>query len=316
MALPNTSYDQLSAVTKRRFVPKMTDNIYLKRPVLMKLYKKGPKIDGSTKIVHPLGYKAGVGGRFEGFDILPSAAQDEITAAEFNWRQYYGQTAISGREMKLNSGEHKVVDFVKAKISIAEGGILNAMQTDLWSTNGDSPANKGITGLPHVISTSRIYGGINSTTETWWQPNSASIAAAGGGTLTLEDMLTVYLSCSTNAQNTSPNLLVTTTAGWAIYHSLLQTLQRYQDVEMANSGFPNVTFMTKPVVWDPEATAQTLYFLNTEHMDLYQQTGAPIEFDGWRKPVNQDAMNGYFFTYLQLVCDMPRAFGKITGITN
>jgi hypothetical protein len=294
----------------------MTDNIYTKRPVLMKLYKKGPKVQGGVKIVHPLGYKAGVGGRFEGFDVLPSAAQDEITAVEFNWRQYYGQTAISGREMKLNAGEHRVFDFVKAKIQIAEGGILNAIQADFWSTNGDSPANKGITGMPHIVSASRTYGGIDSTTNTWWQPNSAAIAAAVGGSLDLNDMLGVYLAASTNAQNEAPDMGVTTTAVWAIYHSLLATNQRYQDTEMANAGFPNITFMTKPIVWDPDATAQTLYFLNTNHLDLYQQTGAPIEFDGWRKPVNQDAMNGYFFTYLQLVCDMPRAMGKVTGITS
>lgn len=58
MAVPNSNYDQLSAITQKYFVPKLQDNIFVSIPLLNRLIKKGKKLSGGTSIVVPLGYAA------------------------------------------------------------------------------------------------------------------------------------------------------------------------------------------------------------------------------------------------------------------
>lgn len=310
MAVPNSSFNQLTAVTKRHFVPEMADNIYKARPLLALMKRKGVKIDGSASIQVPLGYKAGLGGSYSGLDLLPGAAQDEITAASYNWKQYYGQTLISGFEARLNAGPYKVVDFMKTKIGIAEGGLLNAINTDLYSTNGDSTT--GIGGLRNAVSTSRTLGTISSTSNTWWDATVDSSTTA----LTLPLLATARNACMNNSENVSPDVIVTTSAIWVLIHGFVDDLQRFVDTKTADMGFPNLLVMGIPTFWDNECPSAHIFMGSTKTIQLYQQSSTPISFDGWRKPTNQDGMIGFFFWMGNVVVTQPRTWYKFSAITS
>ena len=51
-----------------------------------------------------------------GFDTLNIQAVDVLTAAEYAWKQAAENVAISGLEMRSNSGENRIINFTKAKI--------------------------------------------------------------------------------------------------------------------------------------------------------------------------------------------------------
>jgi hypothetical protein len=50
------TYDQVTAITQKKFIPKMYDNIFDSNPLLQRAKKKGwyDKLDGGERIVVPL----------------------------------------------------------------------------------------------------------------------------------------------------------------------------------------------------------------------------------------------------------------------
>ena len=50
------TYDQITAITKKKFIPKMVDNIFDSNPFLRRLRAKSPMIDGGERIMVPLNY--------------------------------------------------------------------------------------------------------------------------------------------------------------------------------------------------------------------------------------------------------------------
>lgn len=312
MAVPNSSFNQLTAVTRRYYVPKMADNIYKARPLLALMRKKGVKINGSSQIIVPVGYKAGLGGSYTGLDTLSSTAQDEISAATYEWKQYYGATVIAGREAVLNAGPHQVVDFMDAKMQIAEGGLLNQLNTDLFSTNGDT-AN-GVGGLRNAVGVSRTLGTIASTSSSnaFWESNVDSSTTA----LTLSLLATARNACMNNSTNISPDVIVTTSAIWVLIHAFVDDLQRFVDTKTADMGFPNLLVLGIPTFWDNECPASHIFMGSTKTISLYQQSERPIRFDGWRKPTDQDGMIGFFFWMGNVVVSQPRTWYKFSAITS
>jgi hypothetical protein len=299
------------------YLPRVQDNVFNRRPLLAKLLKKGPKVTGGAQIVVPLIYSGTAGVAYNGYDLLPSTAEDHFTAALFEWKQYTSQAVtLSGREVTLNKGPEQVANIMTASIGVGEQSLRRALQTDLWSTsNGDS--SLGITGLPVVFKADRTYGTINSNTagNEFWDGG----ANTGTVVMSLATLLTGYLTAATNEEMIAPNFAITSSRMWSRYNAILDANQRYQDTDTAKMGFQNLLFQGNcPVVWDPDcpddATSATFCFLNLDHFQLYQQSKLGMDFDGWRKPVNQDAMIGYFLAMLQVICDAPRTGYKWTDL--
>ncbi len=53
------TYDQISAITQKKFIPKLYDNIFNSNPLLQRHRKRSYElIDGGTSILVPLNYAA------------------------------------------------------------------------------------------------------------------------------------------------------------------------------------------------------------------------------------------------------------------
>ena len=128
----NANFDALLATTIANYRDKMTDNIFSARPLTYFLNDKSRirMIDGGTKIVEPLIY--GVNstvGSYAGYDSIALTAQDGISAAEFEWKQFAASIAINGIEEAKKSeggslavfGTFTVMAIIYLAISIATG---------------------------------------------------------------------------------------------------------------------------------------------------------------------------------------------------
>ncbi|MFX5510541.1 hypothetical protein ABTD49_22315, partial [Acinetobacter baumannii] len=72
-------------------------------------------------IVQPLDYaQNSTYQRYSGFDPLNIQASDVLSAAEFPWRQVAVNVAASGLEIRSNSGENRIINFVKTKVKNAQ----------------------------------------------------------------------------------------------------------------------------------------------------------------------------------------------------
>src|SRR5689334_22790395 len=101
------SYDQISAITEKKFVPKLVDNIFDTDALLARLKKSSTmKIDGGERIMQPLNYAQNTaGGWYSGAQTLDTTDNDVITAAEYTWKQLYQNISISGLDEMKNSGD-------------------------------------------------------------------------------------------------------------------------------------------------------------------------------------------------------------------
>ena len=76
------SYDQISSITRKKFIPKLYDNIFDSNPLLQRAKKKWyESIDGGERIIVPFNYAMTTAtGWYTGAETLDTTASEEITA--------------------------------------------------------------------------------------------------------------------------------------------------------------------------------------------------------------------------------------------
>ena len=114
--MSNPNFDQLLATTLANYRDQLTDNVFTARPLTYFLTDKGRirMIDGGTKIVEPLIYGTNsTVSSYAGYDTIGLTAQDGITAAEFEWKQYAASIAISGIEEAKNNGDQAILNLLE-----------------------------------------------------------------------------------------------------------------------------------------------------------------------------------------------------------
>ena len=119
MPSPNTNFDSLLTTTLAKYRSRLTDNIFLDRPLTQWLFAKD-RIrfdDGGVKIVEPLIYGSNdTVQTYSGYDPIALTPQEGISAAEFDWKQLAGSVAINGLEEAKNSGEAAMLKLLDARV--------------------------------------------------------------------------------------------------------------------------------------------------------------------------------------------------------
>jgi len=283
----NPDFNSLLSTTLQNYQPTLVDNIFKDLVLLNHLNERGRVRveEGGTQIIEPLMYAVNdTVSTYSGYDAIDLTPQEGISAAEYDWKQMAASIAISGIEEAKNRGTEAIIKLLNAKIMQAEMSLKTTLNEQLFGTPGAAPAAKDLNGLGNIIGTqNNTVGGIDSTTNTWWNPTQATTMAA---TLSLANMADVYNRASKGSD--VPDLIITNTSLFEKYESLLTNNVRYQDVAKANSGFTNLMFKQTPIVFDLELAVDTsdapMYFLNTKYLKLTGLNGY------WFKTT--DFMNG------------------------
>ena len=131
----NADFDQILSTTLKNYVPKLADNVFAARPLFYALTNGQTirRISGGAKIVVPIIYgKNTTAASYSGADVIPVTAQDGISAAEYDWKQYAATVTITGIEEAKNNGEAQIIDLLEGKIMQTEQTIIDNMNTMLW----------------------------------------------------------------------------------------------------------------------------------------------------------------------------------------
>lgn len=275
------TYDQISSITEKKFLPKLVDNIFDSNPLLKRAKEKFyEKVDGGERIIVPLNYaQTTATGWYSGADTLSVTASEEISGCEYLWKQLYANIIISGVDERKNSGDAQILNLVKQKVMIAEKTMADQLGTGLYSSGTNA---KSIVGLGSILSTSNTVGGISQSSYSWWQAQVDSTTT----TLSLSAMQTLFNLCSID--NDSPTIIPTTRTVYNLYYGLLQPQQRFVDKSSASAGFATLMFNGTPVIVDSHATAAALYMLNEKYLHLFVHKDCDFAFEPFQKPVNQD----------------------------
>ena len=311
----NADFNAILSTTLQNYQPTLVDNIFKDLVLLNHLNEKGRVRveEGGTQIIEPLMYAVNdTVATYSGYDTIDLTPQDGISAAEYDWKQMAASIAISGIEEAKNRGTEAIIKLLNAKIMQAEMSLKSTLNAQLF---GSAAGGNDFNGLGNIVGTqNNTVGGINSTTNTWWNPTQATTMAA---TLSLTNMADVYNRASKGSD--VPDLIVTNTSLFEKYESLLTNQVRYQDVAKANAGFQNLMFKQTPIVFDLElavdATDAPMYFLNTKYLKLTGLNGywfSTSEFmNGTVAGV--DARYALVLAYGQLTCSNRARQGYITA---
>jgi hypothetical protein len=312
MAFPNTSVSDIVATTIEYRNKKISDNVRKNNALLTRLQERGNEktVSGGSVIFEELSFaENGNGGAYSGYDLLPVNAQDVISAAQFNIKQYAVPVVISGLEQLQNSGKEAMIDLMESRLAVAEATMANIISAGIYG-DGTSYNGKAITGLdvavPYTATSSQTtaYGGITPATGTiteFWRSYSVGQQAipTGGTTGTMQGLMNTTWSNLVRGGD-KPDLIIMDNNYWSIYLSTLQVIQRFTDPGEAKLGFPAVKYMTSDVVLDGgiggyaysnSTTGGAMYFLNTKYLKWRphkDRNFVPLS-PNRRYSVNQDA---------------------------
>lgn len=303
------TYDQLSAITEKKFMPKAVDNIFDSNPLLQRMKESGSykKVDGGTSIIQPLEYaQNGSGGWYSGAELLDTTDTDVMTGAEYAWKQLYENISITGADERKNSGDAAKVDLVKTKVKNAEKTMADRLGTGLYSA---STVAKSIIGLGTIMSTSTTVGGISGTDYSWWRAQIDSTTT----TMTLSALQAIFNSASIG--NDSPTVITSGRSRFNSYWNLLQPQQRFTDSKTANAGWASLMFNGTPWIVDSHAAAAYVYMINEKYFSLVAHPQADMKFEAFQKPINQDVRSAKILWMGALCVSNRRMLGALTALT-
>ena len=309
----NASFDALLSTTLANYRKQLTDNVFTARPLTYFLMDKGRirMLDGGTKIVEPLIYGTNsTVASYSGYDTLSLTAQEGISAAEYDWKQYAASIAISGIEEAKNNGEQAIINLLEAKIMQAEESLKEGFN-QMFFGNGTGNSGKNWNGLGNLVSSVGTVGGINRATvgNEFWR----SYVNPNSGVLTLGNMTTAYNTVSVG--NDHPDMVLTTQDLFQKYESLLQPQLRYTDTKTADAGFQNLLFKAAPVAYDVHCPTGYMYFLNSKYITLVGHSGKWFAQTEFARPENMDARYALIMCYGNLTLRNAKKQGVITDAT-
>jgi hypothetical protein len=301
MASPNSTFTELVSTTYRKHSKDIRDAVSKNNALLRRIYKKGNvrKEDGGLTIVSPLDYaENGTYQRFSGYDVLNIGASDVISSAEFQWRQIAVNVVASGQELRTNSGDSRIVNLAKARMKNAIRTFKNNFSGDIYS---DGTLPNQINGLQALVANTGTgtVGGIDSSTWTFWKNKVQSAAAPlqGGGAVTvsattIETQIMLPLWLELVRGDDKPDLIVADNNWFAFYEASQVAMKRYTNADSAKGGFDGLKYKSADVIFDGGSgiPSNSMYFLDTDYLELVVHKDADMEMVEEMRPHNQDAV--------------------------
>lgn len=295
MASPNSTFTELVSTTFRKHRKEIKDNVSTRIALLRYMKRRGnmQTEDGGLTIACPLDYaENGTYQRYSDWDTLNIAASDVISAAEYQWRQVAINVVASGRELRINSGDSRIVNLAKSRIKNALRTFNNNFSEDMYS---DGTASNQVNGLQAIVADAGTgtVGGIDSSTWTFWQNKvrDASTASVTTSATTIENqmMLPLWLQLDRGPDD-HPDLIVMDNVYYQYFEGSQVSIKRHNDRASADAGFVALKYKGADVLYDANVLASHMYFLNTEYLKLVVHKDADLEQVEEQRPVNQDGV--------------------------
>lgn len=317
-----TVFEEMVVSTRRNHSKDITDAVSNHNALYRKINEKKRKRieDGGLSIVANLEYaENSTYQRYDGYDELNLAPSDVLTAAEYPWRQAAVNVSASGREIRMNSGENRMVNLVKTRISNAKKSAANGMSRDIYSS-GSLPNQ--ISGIQVLVADNGqgTVGGIDASTFTFWRNvvQSAASPLQGGSAITpspstIESlMLPLWLRLTRGADK--PDLIVADETYFTYYEQSQTSLKRYAPSDNGQGGMVAMKYKSADVIHDSAASgipSAHMYFLNTDYFELVVHEDADWEMLPELRAINQDAINIPILWMGNLICTHRGAQGVL-----
>lgn len=296
MASPNATFTELVSTTFRKHKKEIKDNLSNRNALLKWVRDRGNMSStesGGLSIVTPLDYAANsTYQRYSDWDTLNIAASDVISSAEYQWRQIALNVVASGRELRINSGDSRIIDLAKARVKNAIRTFNNSFSSDLYSAGSLTNQINGLQALVADAGTGTV-GGIDSSSYTFWQNTviDASALSVTPSSTTIEGdlMLPAWLATDRGPDD-CVDLIVADTNYYSFFEKSQVSFKQYNDTQTGGAGFNSLRYKKAQVVYDGNSGIPTnrMYGLNTAYLSLVSHPDADLTVMDEMRPINQD----------------------------
>jgi len=323
--------DTLSTTTLQLIRKRLADNIFKANPFAAWLLMNGRvrTESGGKRIDEPLMYATNQTVQsYRGYDKLQVFPTEELTNAQYAWRQAAATISLSGLEDLQNDGEGKVFDMLKAKIKVADMSMRQWLAEKLMAKQTTKDLTRDFLGLDELVEDAAggsqgTVGGIDRTVETWWQNyyNSFHTTTYGSSNTILTNQLTTAYYGVTKGL-THPDLILTDQVAFADYENHNRTLLRLSDTRLMDVGFENLKFKGAVMMWDENiqtgtdlangnANDHAFYWLNSEFLSLTIHKRRNFVMTPFVQPHDQDAKIAQILVAGNMTC----ANSRFQGVT-
>ena len=273
------SINEANTVSHKYFDKSITQQVYEKSPFFAKLKAdKQIMTDGGTSMQWPvriakLGNAKATGPRAK----VDFQSKETRTGADIKWVYYDTTTLIHWDEEVENNGKEKIVSLLKDKATEALEDIREELYQAIFATS-TAVSGTDMETLDRIIDAADTYGGIAVSDAASWagveDASTTTVKLYGSGSLS-------------SARNSAtfgtdlPTMHITTRDLVSKYESLLQPQQRYEDKQMANLGFANITFHTKPVIGDVFCPSGYWFGIDMACIELRVHTDNNLDVGDW-----------------------------------
>ena len=318
MALSFTVPDSELSTTLHNRRNELIDNIFQGTPFLFAMSRFGGTrtVDGGLELVTPLQFsKNSTAGSFKDYDVLDTTPQANETSARYIPTGEYASITMSWMEDIRNQGRHAILNRLNVKIDDAMMSVRDKLNVHLMQAQ-PAAGSKDPASITEIIdeaptadpARTNSIGNIGNA-NTWWRN-----IATDGGAFSVADMNAMYNDVSDGAE--FPTFLFTGSTVFEYYENSQVGLIRYQDVRVADAGFPTLQYKNTPILWDPQiGNTDELYFINTDYLKLETYVGGDFETTDFVKPDNQAARTAQILWMGQLCSSNRRRLGTLHGIT-
>lgn len=317
--------NELTAVTRRAFIPKLVVQLYKASPLLSALIANAQMASGGAgPVTAPVQGSALTTFAWSGYNgtFAQQATQTGILNAEFNLKLGITPVYFLGMEGIIQV-DAAVIPIIEARMNDAGNTIKEGISLALFN-NDNTANNQELFGLPAVTApVAQSYGNINPATNSWW----LSYTKATSGAPTRNTVLENIVGLVNFSGGEMPNFGVTSPATWTKLAEDFTALEQYQisadgaygdNPNGARAMFTALMVAGVPIYMDTYAVDGTLYLLNTNYMSLYIHEAGSFVFTGFESliPNQQLGYVGALLAILELICVKRKTQAVVTGYTS
>lgn len=311
------TYSQITAITEKYYLKRLVDNVYLQAAMLARLTQKGKMklVEGGTSIMVPISSSdLGDSQWFSGADTITSPVGDNISAAEFAWKNVQQPVRIANDDLLKNSGAPAQLRLIESRVMLAEKSLGESLSKGIFSDGTAGTGNlsaKQITGLKAALdTTTAAYGGISSTDLATWTPYSVAL----NGALSLNAYQRAFGGAS-NGSMDMPTVAVMNQNVYDELYALCMPHQRVMNEEMGKLGFKALDVNGIPNIVDSHMVSQAIYFINENHTFLTVHKDRNMSKVTFSNLETSDTLLVRIHWMGNLCCDERRRNAVLSGIT-
>ena len=322
-----TQGTELSAITRRAFIPRLVMQIYQGCPLLTALIGNAQTaMGGISSVTLPVQGAPLVASQWSDFgaSFNQPAYQAGVKNAEFNLKLAITPVPFLGTEALIQDA-HAVVPRIEAVMNDATMNMKDMIATSLF---GNTTQTNQVIGLPGAIddgTTMATYGGLNRlTTDTYFVSRTQSMSStAPTRALVMRNIASVFKQGSE-----MPTFGVMGVGTWMNLATDFVNNEAFpvypdgkgfdQQTQGPRSGFTALMVAGVPIFADQYCPEGTLFLVNSSYLGLYMHHMAQFAFTGFVStlPNWQVGYIAAVLTLLELVNTKPKTCGKFTAYTS